>query len=86
MSVKNKHEDARIPFFYRRTAFQHTLHGYFTCYKKLYPSVTLLEIAGAFMNEYKVFEDEYSVSSVVAAYVKINKDLFDAERFQNKQG
>lgn len=84
--MNNAYEDIRIPYFYRRNAFQLTMHGFFTCYKKLYPSVTLKEVAGAFLKEYNIFEDEYSPDSVVLAFYKINKDLIDAERFQNKQG
>ena len=50
-----------------------------------FPSNTIQEAADAFMKRYKIFEEEYSTDTVVAIYGRVNKDLIDAERFQNKQ-
>lgn len=53
-------------------------------YKYVYPSVTLAEAAKAFMNRYKISEDFHNLESVIKTYIRVNKDLTDAQRQKNK--
>jgi hypothetical protein len=85
MAARNKHLEGVIPAFYRREVLHVMIFTFIDTYRLLFPSVTITEAADAFMRRHVIFQDEYSVNTVIAIFTRVNQDIIDAERFQNQQ-
>lgn len=81
---RNKFLKSEIPYFYQRQTMDMMAFMFIDTYKFVFPSISLDEAAKAFMKKYKISEDFHNVKSVVTTYVRVNKDLIDAQRQKNK--
>lgn len=74
-----------LPRFYKHQTHHGVLFGYVRCYLRLYPSVTIKEVAGAFMKEFDVSEDDIDLLTAIRTYQRMNKDFINGKRQEHKE-
>lgn len=82
---KNKYLEGVIPALYRRETMHTAIFVFIDTYRFLYPSITIQEAAATFMIRFKIEQDLYDLNTVVSVYMRVNADLIDAQRLENKQ-
>lgn len=73
-----------LPDFYKHQTYHAVLFGFIRCWKRIYPSATTIEIAGAFKKEFPSSE-QLDLIGLTIAYSRTNKDFFNAERKEHKE-
>lgn len=69
-----------LPSFYKHQTYHGVLFGFVRCYKKLYPSVTIKEVAFAFMKEFNINEDDLDIMGALTTYNRMNKDFLNGQK------
>ena len=73
-----------LPEFYKHQIYHAVLFGFIRCWKRIYPSATTIEIAGAFKKEFPSAEP-LDIMALIITYSRTNKDFFNAEKRQHKE-
>lgn len=74
-----------LPSFYKHQTYHGVLFGFVRCYKLIYPSVTVKEVAGAFMKEFDIQEDQLDLMAAINTYNRMNKDFINGKRQEHKK-
>jgi hypothetical protein len=73
-----------IPKLYKRKTLDIMIFTFIYAQRTLIPSITVKEAAIGFMREFRLGEEEYNLNSVLVTYNRVNKELFEAEKHENK--
>lgn len=82
---KNKYLEEAVPNFYRRQTIDVMIFTFIDTYRFVLPSVSVNEAASAFVKRYKISYDLLTTEAVIQSYYRTQKDLYEAEKRENKE-